>query len=88
MDGRDTTDNVYSIPSNHSLILDLPPSCIEFSPLHPDSFVVGTYFLEPVSEAASQTTSTQEGKGDDEIKRPVQDRRGSLMLFNLNDQRP
>lgn len=84
MDGRDRTDDIPSIPSNHSIKLDLPPSCIEFSPLHPESFVVGTYYLEPES-GASHITSIQQK--DDEIGRPAQDRRGSLMLFNLKDQK-
>lgn len=81
MDGRDTADNVPSILSDQSIVLDLPPSCIEFSPLHPDCFVVGTYYLEP--ESASHDTSIQEN--DDQISRQVQDRSGSLMLFYLKD---
>ena len=82
MDGSDVADGVPSISSNHSLILELPPSCIEFSPLHPDCFVVGTYHLEPES-GASHTTSVQQE--DDQISRPAQDRRGSLMLFDMKD---
>ena len=83
MDGRDTADNVPSILSDHSIVLDLPPSCLEFSPLHPDCFIVGTYYLEP--ESASHTTSRQEK--DDQISRPVQDRSGSLILFNLEAEK-
>lgn len=87
MDGRDMADGVQPIRSDHTIILDLPPSCMEFSPFHADSFVVGTYYLEPESESgtASHTTSTKEG--DDQIRVPPQDRSGSLMLFNLNAQR-
>ena len=82
MDGRDTEDNVPTISSGHTIILDLPPSCIEFSPLHPECFIVGTYYLEPESD--SQTTSLQQE--DDQIESPVQNRRGSLMLFHLRDR--
>ena len=70
MDGRDTEGNVKAISSDISIILDFPPSCIEFSPSYPDSFVVGTYCLETESEA-NQTTS--------------QSRTGTLILFNLSD---
>ena len=68
MDGRTTTDDVKEISSELSIILDLPPSCIDFSPAHPDFFVVGTYYLESES-GASQTTS--------------QSRTGSLTLYKL-----
>lgn len=83
MDDGDTSDDVPSIRSDHSIILDLPPSCIEFSPLHSESFVVGTYYLETES-GTSHTTSIQQN--DDQIKSSVQNRRGSLMLFVLQDQ--
>ena len=84
MDGRDRTDEIPSISSIHSIKLDLPPSCIEFSPFHPESFVVGTYYLEPESEASHMTSIQSK---DAEIGRPAQDRSGSLMLFNLNGQK-
>ena len=71
MAGRDTADDVRSISSTHTFISDLPPSCIEFSPLNCRSFVVGTYYLETESRASHE---------------PAQDRRGSLMLFKLTDQ--
>ena len=84
MDGRDTAGDVPSIESNHSITLDLPPSCIEFSPLHPHYFLVGTYYLKPELDA-SHTTSTEQKL--DQIRQQKQDRRGSLMLFTLNDER-
>ena len=83
MDGRDTADDVPSIVSDHTIILDLPPSCIEFSPLHANCFMLGTYCLEPDAETASHTTSLQQNDG--QIRRQTQDRRGSLTLFSLND---
>lgn len=81
MDGRNTADDIPSFPSNHSIILDLPPSCIEFSPLHSDCFMVGTYYLEPESGASIR-------QEDDQIRRPAQNRRGSLILFGLRDRKP
>ncbi len=79
MDGCNTAEDVPTINSNQSIILDLPPSCIDFSPLHPDCFVVGTYYLEPES-GVSHTL-----RQDDHTGRPAQDRNGSLMLFSLKD---
>ena len=83
MDASDIEDGVSSIPSDHSIILELPPSCIELSPLQPDCFVVGTYYLDPES-GASHTTSVQQQ--DDQISRPAQDRCGSLILFGFTDE--
>ena len=83
MDGRDTADDAPSIPSLVSIKLDLPPSCIEFSPLHSDVFIVGTYCLE-LDSGVSHTTSIQQQ--DDQIGSPAQDRRGSLMLFLMKDK--
>lgn len=81
MEDRDTDDGPEAISSKLSIVLDLPPSCIEFSPFHPECFIVGTYHLEP--ESASHTTSLQQE--DYQLGRPVQDRRGSLMLFHLSN---
>lgn len=58
--------------SKSTLILDLPPSCLEFVPLSQSHFVVGTYFLE--SSAAENVTSTEEIN---------QKRSGSLNLYNV-----
>ena len=80
MDDIDTELLVASPPSRESIILDLPPSCIDFSYYHPRSFVVGTYYLEP--QPSSHTTPSQQN--DDQVERPVQDRRGSLTLFRLS----
>lgn len=83
MGSHNVEENVPSIASHNSITLDLPPSCIEFSPLHSDCFVVGTYYLESGS-GASHTVSIQ---SDDQTPRPVQDRTGSLMLFAIKNQK-
>lgn len=55
-----------------SIILELPPSCLEFCSAFPDLFVVGTYYLE--QDANDQSGSLP------------QERRGSLLLFRLEGQ--
>lgn len=59
-----------SINSIKSLTLDLPPSCIEFSPTVPSCFVVGTYFLEKKDQDESASNGPQK-------------RSGSLLVFQL-----
>ena len=63
-------DKVQTIKSFTSTILELPPSCLEFCWAFPAFFVVGTYYLE------SHDRHYQS-------ERPVQERRGSLLLFRL-----
>ncbi|OBT49105.1 hypothetical protein VE00_00135 [Pseudogymnoascus sp. WSF 3629] len=74
---------------NHAIasILDLPPSCIEFSQASPEYFVVGTYILE--KDDADGPAHEQENDGDDKYKNEVkaQERNGSLVLYRLeNDE--
>ena len=64
-----------SIESVQSLVLDLPPSCIEFCPAAPACFVVGTYFLE-----RQETDDIVEDGGAKE----VQKRTGSLIVFRID----
>jgi diphthamide biosynthesis protein 7 len=70
-----------SINSTQSLILDLPPSCIEFCPVARDYFVVGTYFLEKKEQDAAAANDEEE-KSEDVDKEP-QTRTGSLILFKV-----
>ncbi|KAI1135442.1 hypothetical protein F5Y05DRAFT_394442 [Hypoxylon sp. FL0543] len=75
-----------SIKPLRSLILDLPPSCIEFCPGHPDYFVVGTYNLQKQNDAdADVDIGTEDGEGQQQIRKTVQTRDGSLILFRLTD---
>jgi hypothetical protein len=73
-------DSVQAIKSNRSLILDLPPSCIQFSPAHPDLFVVGTYNLEREENPGEGSDAASESEIN--ISKP-QSRNGSLLLFRL-----
>ncbi|KAH6653733.1 hypothetical protein BKA67DRAFT_658076 [Truncatella angustata] len=63
------------ISSLHTSILDLPPSCIEFCPSHPDYFVVGTYDLQ---KDKAETEQSQDALGQH-----PQTRNGSLVVFQL-----
>jgi len=73
-----------TINSIESLVLDLPPSCIEFCPAAPSYFVVGTYLLEPKaqSENARQNTSSSEAEAEE-----AQKRSGSLVVFKLEEDK-
>lgn len=66
-------NNVNCIRSLGSEVLDLPPSCLEFSTKWPNYFVVGTYNLQKDEEA-------QEAKIDDEGALE-----GDLTKLNLED---
>lgn len=81
-------DSISSpIEAIFSTVLDLPPSCVEFSPLSPELFVVGTYNLE--SEVAAQATD-ENGDREENDETPhsktVQSRNGSLILFQISDE--
>lgn len=73
-----------SIKSFITETLDLPPSCIEFSQVAPEYFVVGTYNLEKDEDGAKQ--GGEEGLEKVEEKKK-QERNGSLILYKLeNDE--
>lgn len=69
---------VARISPLQTLVLDLPPSCVEFCPAHPDYFIIGTYNLEAAENAADKEAEVP-ASGN------VQARTGSLVLFRLQD---
>ncbi|KAI0969129.1 WD40-repeat-containing domain protein [Xylaria arbuscula] len=71
------------IASSRHLILDLPPSCIEFCPAHPDYFVVGTYNLEKDEPTTADEVGTSDNEDGHEVVRKPQSRNGSLVVFKL-----
>lgn len=76
-----------SIKSFITETLDLPPSCIEFSQVAPEYFVVGTYNLEKDEDGAKQ--GDEEGAEGLEMieEKKKQERNGSLILYKLeNDE--
>lgn len=66
-----------------SLILDLPPSCIEFCSVAPDYFVVGTYFLERKEQEDGPSEPNEESNEQD-VSGEAQKRSGSLIVFQLD----
>ncbi len=64
------------IESRESLQLELPPSCVEFSPAHPSYFLVGTYYLQ------SEDTAT----GEDRDASAKQSRSGNIIVFRVVDE--
>lgn len=59
------------------LVLQLPPSCVEFCPAHPDLFVVGTYNL--VAEESEDWKENESSRAQGS-----QSRNGSLVAFSVN----
>ncbi|KAI0836150.1 hypothetical protein F5Y06DRAFT_274320 [Hypoxylon sp. FL0890] len=75
-----------SIKPLRSLTLDLPPSCVEFCPGHPDYFVVGTYNLQKQKQNDADADTDVPTEDDEELQqtsKTVQTRDGSLVLFRL-----
>jgi len=73
-----------SIDSIQSLVLDLPPSCIEFCPIARDYFVVGTYFLEKKEQDAGVENTAKDGEEESQdVDKKPQTRTGSLILFKV-----
>lgn len=73
-----------TISSTQSMILDLPPSCIEFCPAHGSYFLVGTYNLQKSegeeNNDIDDTNESSEGKA-----KQSQSRNGSIIVFRLKD---
>jgi diphthine methyl ester acylhydrolase len=81
-------DTPGSIATVCATILELPPSCVEFSPKWPQCFVIGTYHLEDNDRAldGGDESGGQHAEGHDAScgnKPPL--RNGSLILCQLRD---
>jgi multidrug efflux pump subunit AcrB len=73
---------MISVASVKTLVLDLPPSCIEFWPLNPQYAVVGTYNLE---KSASTDESAEQIEQLEELEtKKGQQRSGSLILLRVD----
>jgi len=66
------------IQSDYSMIIDAPPSCLEFHST--DYFVIGTYSLELVDHE----NLARDNNDDQATEQGKQSRSGSLILFNLD----
>ncbi|KAI0198653.1 hypothetical protein F4808DRAFT_435314 [Astrocystis sublimbata] len=73
------------LASSRSLILDLPPSCIEFCPAHPSHFVVGTYNLQKEETTTVDQDAGSDNRDEDQNVKKPQSRNGSLVVFRLAD---
>ncbi|KAL1311007.1 hypothetical protein AAFC00_001225 [Neodothiora populina] len=78
------------IPPIKSLVIDLPPSCIEFCLAAPECFVIGTYFLEKKDDdLVDQSKDKAVESGEDGVSRSeggeeeYQTRTGSLLVYRL-----
>ncbi|KAM0205964.1 hypothetical protein ACHAQI_008638 [Fusarium lateritium] len=77
-------DDSKLISSKVSLTLDLPPSCIQFCPVHPGLFVVGTYNLEKNEEDVQE--NKRDGDDDEAVTatKTPQSRNGSLLVYKVD----
>lgn len=89
MSEPDDGDSGESISSRQSLVLDLPPSCIEFCPAHPSYFLVGTYHLQkeerPRDEAEDHDDDDGRSTSPETTARQPQTRNGSIVVFQLRN---
>ncbi|KAH6606256.1 wd40 repeat-like-containing domain-containing [Trichoderma cornu-damae] len=69
------------VASLRSLTLDLPPSCAEFCPAHPEYLVVGTYNLQKDDTAEAAWEAREED--DPPVAPKPQNRNGSLVVLKV-----
>jgi diphthamide biosynthesis protein 7 len=66
-----------------SIIVDYPPSCIEFSAQHPELFLIGTYLLLTPTEVAETVQAIEQYDNSTVDQAISQTREGSILLFRL-----
>ncbi|RFU29122.1 hypothetical protein B7463_g7219, partial [Scytalidium lignicola] len=82
-------DSNTTIKPLSSIILDLPPSCIEFSPENRNYFVVGTYNLQKDEDTLKEKGDYLNEQQDIEAHPSApQSRNGSLILFKIIEDKP
>ncbi len=74
-------EELTPIASLQSLVLDLPPSCAEFCPAHPEYLVVGTYNLQKGD--TEPAPAQEEDENDDSAAPKPQNRNGSLIVLKV-----
>jgi len=82
---HDAKEGPEPISAIQSLRLDLPPSCVEFCPVHPSYLLIGTYNLQKEED----TPAVDEGADDGlpaagQVK--AQNRNGSIVVFRMTDK--
>lgn len=82
------SDQGKSISSTQSMVLDLPPSCIEFCPSCPSYFVVGTYYLEKTEHDVKEAVAQDDDEEQAHAKPgQPQNRNGSIIVFQMKDKK-
>lgn len=81
-------DDLKPARSMKRVLLDLPPSCMQFCPVDSSCFVVGTYNLQredlPAQKQQVGSETTEDGlQYVESIAQKPQSRNGSLVLFRL-----
>jgi diphthamide biosynthesis protein 7 len=75
-------EELTPVASLHSLILDLPPSCAEFCPAHPEYLVVGTYNLQKDDSETAPETKEEDEEASPAVPK-AQSRNGSLVVLKV-----
>ncbi|KAJ6780893.1 hypothetical protein PWT90_05553 [Aphanocladium album] len=64
-----------------SIILDLPPSCLQFCRRYPGYFVIGTYNLQREEEETTESATV-----DSSAEKKAQSRNGSLLVYRISGE--
>jgi diphthine methyl ester acylhydrolase len=72
-----------TMASNAVVTLELPPSCAQFCPAHPEYFVVGTYNLEAGNGEGGEDAGHVETEAT-ATAAEYQSRNGSLVVFKTD----
>lgn len=78
-------DEGEKINSFQSMILDLPPSCVEICPRYPSHFLVGTYYLDTSEIEGKRTEKDNDGDDVEVEAKLAQSKSGSIIVFELKD---
>ena len=73
-------ERIPSVSSVATTTLETPPSCLEFSPVTPEYFVVGTYHLKKNGAGDPENVPESDDEGSVAAR---QHRSGSLLIFRL-----
>ena len=77
-------EKIHSVSSVTTTTLESPPSCLEFSPVTPEYFVVGTYHLRMNGAGDTENVPKSDDEGSVAAR---QHRSGSLLIFRLQGDR-
>lgn len=82
---HDAKEGPEPISAIQSLRLDLPPSCVEFCPVHPSYLLIGTYNLQKEEDTPAADEGADDGlPAAGQVK--AQNRNGSIVVFRMTDK--